>query len=222
MDKRYEMRPNWPRAIALILIIGVLFALGHWGSGWLTGIVKDHIGAYLEAHRLHIILAGITLYAALMAIPFLPGMEISLAMLAIFGPSVAVSIYIATVAALSFAYAIGRNVPLQVVGRLFDFLGLERAGQLMNTLQPMNRHQRLEFIVQNAPKRIVPTLLKHRYLALIAALNIPGNAMIGGGGGISLIAGLSGMFSFPLFLIAISIAALPVPLFVFLSSQSLA
>ena len=69
----------------------------------------------------------------------------------------------------------------------------------------------------HAPKRVVPVFLKHRSIAIMVALNVPGNAVIGGGGGIALLAGMSGLFTFPRFLASVSLAALPVPLFVILT-----
>ncbi len=88
-------------------------------------------------------------------------------------------------------------------------------------IQPSTRscsgaEQRFEVLIEHAPKRIVPMLLKHRYIAIIVALNVPGNAVIGGGGGIALLAGMSGLFTLPRFVSAVALAALPVPLFVML------
>lgn len=73
------------------------------------------------------------------------------------------------------------------------------------------RTERLALLVEQAPSRFVPVLLRFRYVALVAAFNLPGNAILGGGGGIALLAGMSGMFSLPQYLIAASIAALPIP-----------
>jgi hypothetical protein len=81
----------------------------------------------------------------------------------------------------------------------------------------LNAQQRLETLIAHAPKRIVPTLLKHRYIAIAVAINVPGNAIIGGGGGIALMAGISGLFTFPRYLTIIALAVLPVPLAVFLT-----
>jgi len=50
---------------------------------------------------------------------------------------------------------------------------------------------------------------------LILTLNIPGNSLVGGGGGIAFIAGLSGLFSYPAYLATILIAVAPVPAFFF-------
>jgi hypothetical protein len=45
---------------------------------------------------------------------------------------------------------------------------------------------------------------------------VPGNAVIGGGGGIALLAGISGLFTFPRYLAIVSLAVLPVPLTIML------
>jgi hypothetical protein len=46
-------------------------------------------------------------------------------------------------------------------------------------------------------------------------INVPGNAVIGGGGGLAFAAGMSGVFSVPAFLLTVAIAVLPVPLAIF-------
>lgn len=69
---------------------------------------------------------------------------------------------------------------------------------------------RLNLLFERAPSRIVPFLLRHRYIAIAVALNIPGNSVIGGGGGIAFVAGLSRLFSFPLYLLAVAIGVSPV------------
>jgi hypothetical protein len=66
--------------------------------------------------------------------------------------------------------------------------------------------------LKSAPSKIVPFLLKHRYLVIALMLNLPGNALIGGGGGIGLIAGMSRLYSFPRYLLLVSVAITPLPL----------
>jgi hypothetical protein len=210
--------PRWLRIAVVALIYGSLLAVGHWGSGWLIDLVGVDLGTAAQSHDLHVMIAGVVFYAALMAIPFVPGMEISLALLAVFGPKVAMAIYAATVAALALSCLIGRMLPISLIATLFGSLGLQRAKGLVQSLQPLSAEQRLEVLIGHAPKRVVPVLLKHRYIAIIVALNVPGNAVIGGGGGIALLAGMSGLFTFPRFLASVSLAALPVPLVVILTS----
>ena len=207
---------RWPRIIILLLIYGVLLAGGLWGSEWLIGLVGVDLSPGVESHARHVVMAGIALYTALMVVPFVPGMEISLALLAAFGHQVAMIIYAATVTALAFSYLIGRLVPVRLIASFFRSLGLNRAENLVLHLEPLNAKQRLETLITHAPKRIVPTLLKHRYIGVAVALNVPGNALIGGGGGIALLAGISGLFTFPRYLAIVSLAVLPVPLAVML------
>jgi hypothetical protein len=207
---------RWPRIIILLLIYGGLLAGGHWGSEWLIGLVGVDLSPGVKSHARHVVMAGIALYTALMAVPFVPGMEISLALLAAFGHQVAMFIYAATVAALAISYLIGRLVPVRRIASFFRALGLSRAESLVLHLEPLNAQQRLETLTAHAPKRIVPTLLKHRYIGVAVALNVPGNALIGGGGGIALLAGISGLFTFPRYLAVVALAVLPVPLAVML------
>jgi hypothetical protein len=209
--------PRWLRFAVLLLIYGSLLAAGHWGSGWLSDLVGEALGGGPRSHELHVMIGGILFYALLLAIPFVPGMEISLGLLALFGPRAAIAVYAATVAALTLSCLIGRLMPVSLTARLFGSLGLQRARELVERLQPLSAQQRLELLLENAPRRIVPALLKHRYIAVIVALNMPGNAVIGGGGGIALLAGMSGLFTLPRFVAAVALAALPVPLFVLLT-----
>ena len=56
-------------------------------------------------------------------------------------------------------------------------------------------------------------LVRHRYLTMIVLLNLPGNSLVGGGGGLALAAGMSGFFRFPMFFATLLVAVAPVPLF---------
>jgi hypothetical protein len=209
--------PRWLRIAVVALIYGSLLAGGHWGSGWLIDAVGLDLGTGAQSRGLDVMVVGVVLYAALMAIPFVPGMEVSLGLLAVFGPRVAVAIYVATVAALGLSCMIGRFIPVGLLATFFGSLGLQRAKGLVQRLEPLSAEQRLGVLIDHAPKRVVPVFLKHRYIAIMVALNVPGNAVIGGGGGIALLAGMSGLFTFPRFLASVSLAALPVPLFVILT-----
>ena len=207
---------RWIRFAVLAGVYGALLAVGHWGSEWLIGLVGIDLGSGVTSHARNMLAAVIALYAVLMAFPFVPGIEISLGLLAAFGHHVAPAVYAATVAALTVSYLVGRLLPLRLIAALFRSLGQRRAESLVQRLEPLNPGERLEALTAQAPKRIVPTLLRHRYIAVAVALNVPGNAVIGGGGGIALLAGMSGLFTFPGFLAIVSLAVLPVPLAVLL------
>jgi hypothetical protein len=197
---------------AVAVIYAALLLLGYWGSGWLT----DGLGLTPSDGALIVndgkVWFGILIYTLLLALPFVPGIEISVGMLATFGAAIAIQLYVATVAAFVLAYVIGRMVPSRLLSEFFRLIGLTSAEDLMKRLAPLSRKERLAMLVDHAPRRFIPHLVRYRYIALVLAFNLPGNAVVGGGGGIALLAGLSGMFSFPHYLFATSIAALPVPL----------
>jgi hypothetical protein len=62
-------------------------------------------------------------------------------------------------------------------------------------------------------------LVRHRYLAVAIALNMPGNLMIGDGGGIALAAGFSRLFSLSWFALTVAVAVAPVPIVVLLAGS---
>jgi hypothetical protein len=58
-------------------------------------------------------------------------------------------------------------------------------------------------------------LSRYRYLTIAVLFNIPGNYLIGGGGGISLACGISRRISWKWFLLTVVLAVSPVPLLAF-------
>ena len=204
--------PRWVRIAGVVVVYAGLLLIGYRGSGWLTeglGLTPGEGALIVNDGKVWF---AIFIYTLLLALPFVPGVEISVALLATFGAAIAIQIYLATVAAFALAYLIGRMVPHKLLSAFFRFIGLSSADALMERLAPLSRKERLALIVEQAPRRFIPTLVRYRYVALVLAFNLPGNTVLGGGGGIALLAGLSGMFSFPHYLVAASIAALPVPL----------
>lgn len=53
---------------------------------------------------------------------------------------------------------------------------------------------------------------EHENLMIAVTLNLPGNVLIGGGGGIGLIAGMSGLCPFPKYILFVSLAITPLPI----------
>lgn len=205
---------RWRRSILLLLVLAALFAVGHWGSQTLIDFVDLDFRA--NAHARHAMISAVVLFAVLMAIPFMPGIEVSIALLATFGAEVAMMLYAATVVSLMITFVIGRLLPERVLIASLRFVGLFQAATLVQRLVLLRPQVRAEVLIAHAPKRIVPTLLRHRYLTLAIAFNLPGNAIIGGGGGIALVAGVSRLFTAPQYIAVVSLAVLPVPLAVML------
>jgi hypothetical protein len=132
------------------------------------------------------------------------------------GPDIAPVVYIATVAALTLSYGVGRLVPERLLARAFTSLGLARAGRLVEELQSLPTEARVAGLVSRLNGGFAERLLRHRHLTLAIAFNVPGNNLIGGGGGISLAAGMSRLVTFPGFLLTVAIGTSPVPLAILL------
>ena len=166
---------------------------------------------------LHGILLGtIVLYVLLMTIPFMPGIEIGLALMLMLGSKGALLVYLCTLVALSISFAVGRMISPHLVCRLLDWFYLRKASSLVRQLEPLSPQQRLELLNKKAPARIAPFLLRHRYLTIAVALNLPGNSLVGGGGGIGLVVGMSRIIPFQAYAALLAMAVAPVPLWFYL------
>ncbi|MGB5328109.1 MAG: hypothetical protein WBO58_07800, partial [Gammaproteobacteria bacterium] len=187
----------------------------NFGGTWLIQQIEFQLFPRHESMLQFIVLGATLLYILLMALPFMPGIEIGLAVMILLGSKGALLIYLSTVLALSISFVIGRMTPPHLIRQLLDWFHLYKASALVAQLEPLDQQQRLKLLYEKAPSKLVPFLLKHRYLAIVAILNLPGNALIGGGGGIGVIAGMSKIFPFYAFISVVAVATAPVPLFFF-------
>ena len=202
---------RWHLLLKLLLFLCLIFA-GNYLTHIITNAMDFEIRPSNEDMVHRTILSAAALYIVLLAIPFVPGAEIGLALIAMLGPPIVLLVYICTVAGLTISFLLGRLIPLTMLIGLVQELGLKRTTSLLKSIEPLNGQQRLAALIEKAPTRVLPFLLKHRYIALAAALNLPGNFLVGGGGGIALFAGVSRLFSIPAYLATIMIAVCPVPL----------
>lgn len=196
---------KWLLVIAAILVV-------NFGGSWLLRQIDFQLFPRHDELMHLMVMAAALFYVMLMALPFMPGIEIGIALMILLGNKGALLVYLCTLAALSISFAVGRTMPPRYMMRLLDWLHLERASALLARLEPLDRNQRLDLLYANAPRRLVPLLLRHRYLAIAILLNLPGNALIGGGGGIGIVCGMSRLFPFPLFLLLTALAVAPVPI----------
>jgi hypothetical protein len=178
------------------------------------------IKSYLEVHVDPLyrewgdwVLVGVAvLYALLLAIPFVPSVELGWVVMMFFGAKGTVVVYVATVLALALSFGIGRLVPSRWVAWLLRCLHLHRAEQFALRIAAVPSGKRLGVMMESAPGPSISGLLRFRYLVLAVLFNLPGNALIGGGGGIGILAGLSGIYSLAGYVLLVAIAILPVPL----------
>ena len=203
--------PKLKLLLKISLIVGFLVLVHYGGSQ-----VINHLNFQLWPEHDHLIITAlwfsIVVYILWMALPFVPGIELGLALMVMLGPKGIALVYLCTLVSLSLSFAIGRLIPLKSLARFLGWLHLSKAQDMIRQIESLNAEQKLEFLLKSAPSRIVPYCIKNRYIMLALILNLPGNALIGGGGGIGLIAGMSGLFPFTRYLLLVSLAITPLPI----------
>ncbi len=208
---------TWATALAKLSVVALLIILANIGISWAIDrlaiqIWPEHLESVDRA-----VLIAVILYVALMATPFLPGIELGLVLMTVLGPRGVAVTYFCTLIALTISFGLGRIFPAQFLASFLQWLNLARAAALLRSFDATAPEKRLAFLAERAPAHAVPALLKHRYLMLALLFNLPGNALIGGGGGIAMMAGMSRLYSFPAYLLLIAVAILPGPILILLS-----
>jgi len=136
---------------------------------------------------------GCAVYYVCLVTPFLPGVELGLSLMMLFGWQGVVAVYLTTQLGLNSAYWLGRLWRHPWQDRLI-------AGVRSDKLPRPLAWGTDKIRVHPAP-------------ALILLLNLPGNVILGGGGGLSMLYGLLKLLSPVQFLLASLVAASPAPLF---------
>jgi hypothetical protein len=197
-----------------ILLVAIVFAT------WFGSLIKDQLDIMvmpaneIAVHRM--IMTGTVAFVILLAIPFVPGAEIGLTMLTVFGAAIAPLVYGATVLALVLAFLVGRLVPERWLIAGLRALRMERSERALGEMMRLEPAARLERMMAGGSPRLLRLATRYRYLALILAINLPGNVVIGGGGGIAMMAGASRLFSPVPYVLSVMLAVSPVPLAVIL------
>lgn len=205
---------RWFRIAILICGVIALYLLGRWISHVLIARFSLYVTAGNEPVLHRTIMTATAVYIIFMAIPFMPAVEIGLSMLVIFGPKISFLVYVSTVVALTLAYLVGRVLPGRLAAKAFGLVGLTKTQNFVDRLARLSPHERMALLMRDSPARLLPHVLRHRFIALAVLLNVPGNVVIGGGGGIALVAGMTRLFPFPAYLFTVALAVAPVPLLV--------
>ena len=215
MSQGHEVPSKKKRLSRIAILLAIIILLNFAGT-WLGQQINFQLFPRHESMLQGALLIALLLYILLMATPFMPGLEVGMAVMFLFGSKSALLVYFCTIVALSISYTIGRFFPLSIVRRLLKWLYLEKASELVIELEPLAQQERLEYLSGKAPSRIAPFLLKHRFVTIALLLNLPGNALIGGGGGIGLVVGMSRLVPFHTYVLVMAIAVSPVPLCIYL------
>lgn len=161
-----------------------------------------------------VLLVVVLTYSVLIAIPFVPGIEIGISLMMIRGAEIAPIVYLATLSGLSLAFLAGRFMSYDWLHRIFMDLRLRRACAFLERTKNMGRGERLEYLRAAFPGWLGGHAIRSRYVALGLLINLPGNSLLGGGGGVCLMAGLSRLFRPWLAVLTIAVAVSPVPILV--------
>lgn len=197
------------RIVALIAAVIALNCVGTWMAAQLNLQIWPQHSRIIEL----VIVATIIGYIFAMATPFVPGIEIGVALMLSLGPGGVVLVYLCTQVALALSFLVGRTIPTHVIARIFGWLNLHRARRLIEELGKTVPEQRIRWLAAQSPGRWLSALLRHPCLAMAVILNLPGNALLGGAGGLGMIAGMSRAVPLRHFATVMAIATLPVPLF---------
>ncbi|NPD21094.1 hypothetical protein [Alterinioella nitratireducens] len=212
----YVTPPPWrralPRLALRVAVLAAIVTLAHFGINAALDWTHTLPEADRGAAEMWVLISIFGLYALLIAIPFVPGIEIAMALLMLRGAELALPIYLSTVGGLMLAYLVGRLVPPGALRRIFLDLHLTRACALIDDLAPLSPPDRVAVLQDRLPQRVAALLLRYRYVCLALLINLPGSGLIGGGGGICMVAGMSRIFSPRWTALTLALAVLPVPL----------
>lgn len=213
-----KLPPFGPGTVLRILCRLALVGLLAWGIHLLIDWAMTESTVLKSSAQLRFGLLALMLlaYAVLIAVPFVPGVELGISLLMLQGSAIAPMVYSATLLGLVAAFVVGAKVPYAVLQRWLGDLHLRRICALLARIEPLDRAARLEMLRARLPGRLAPLAVRHRYVALALLINLPGNAVIGGGGGILLLAGLSRLFAVGAIALTMAIAVAPVPILVWL------
>lgn len=197
----------------LFFIMAIFLIIAIWMDYWIRGelgVGEKIIEIARGRWGIGVLVTGGLIYILLLSLPFVPGVELGILLMCAFGKEGIVFVYFATVVGLSIAFLMGRMVPKKWIESFLTKIGFSQTSdnqsdEIASMLDNFLRH-----------KKWLRTLtLNYRYLVIGVLFNLPGIYLIGGGGGISLVCGISRNISFKWFLLTVVLAVSPVPLLAF-------
>ncbi|MDR6265346.1 hypothetical protein [Roseobacter sp. N2S] len=204
------------RIAKLLLRLALILALAwgiHLGLNWLTAQVKQVGDGGTSFMFSGMILLILLTYSLVIACPFVPGVEIGFALMAMQGAKIAPFVFLFTVIGLALAFLVGHYLPYSVLSKFLADVGLKRAAKMVSEIQPLTLEQRASLMKSRLPSFLGPLFVNWRYVFLAVLINIPGNMLLGGGGGICFSAGLTRLFRPTWALLTLALAVAPVPAF---------
>ena len=200
------------RGVSVLAMWSIILVSGHQLSHEGFHQLRDILMSVSGEIGIYGLSLGAFVYVLVLALPFVPGVEIGLLLMILFGREGVIVAYVATIVGLSLAYLVAQTVPYRTTVKWMNKLGLSDATD--------NPKDAIESIVggrsatKGAAARLGNFLLSHRYLTLAVCLNLPGNSVLGGGGGIAALCGLSRQFYWWRYVLTLIVATAPIPLLV--------
>lgn len=194
----------FPRlAIAALVLTGVISLAITVGSldQWAIDLAE---AADQRSSNIPMLLSATAVYALMLAIPYVPGVELGLLMMVSFGKPGILMAWTGTIIGLNLAYGVG----VFLRSHALHWTPVSRLRATAGNFDALRESQTGRF-------RLLRMFGQHRlrnYILVGVLFNVPGNAIVGGGGAISLVAGLSGRLQWPRFLLTSMIATSVIPL----------
>ena len=88
--------------------------------------------------------------------------------------------------------------------------------RMLERIAVLSPEERLVALQARLPSRLGGLATRHRYILLGLLVNVPGNGVVGGGGGLCLMVGLSRLYEPVRTAALLAVAVAPVPLIVWL------
>lgn len=215
MARPSDSKPICPRrtkALVVLAILGIVIGMVYFHKSISIDVVAWLENA--EQYRTSMMLLYVSiLYAFCLAIPGVPGTELGLLLMIIFGKPGIIAAYLCTNIGLNLAFAVGRLLP----GKKFLFFLCRNSALLQD-----NKTSLAESLMNqsDSARRLLSfwggRLLQYRYLVIGLLLNFPGNWVIGGGGGIGVFCGLHRSFSWPKFACIAVVTTSPIPILAYI------
>lgn len=207
---RRRWRPSLKLIIIVLLIAGLATALivgGPDAVKWLQNLA--------ERSRTPGTLAVLcVIFTVLLAIPGVPGLEVGVVMMTVFQEVGILAAWICTVAGLNLAFLAGRRLPLS---RIESWLKPKNVPEHELPAFAVGKSDTMTLVLER--NRVGRRILRwtgppggwRRYLLIGFLFNMPGNFVIGGGGGIGLFCGTSQDLRWRWYLVTTIIAAALIP-----------
>ncbi len=122
-------------------------------------------------------------YGLLLMLPFVPALELGLLLMSIYGADGIIGAYVATVSALMLSFLLGCKL-----GQHRKIRWSANESKTPTSRKKQIRNRFLIGFYNNVSRR--------PYMSLALLLNMPGNVVLGGAGGIAMMAGASGHMQF--------------------------